>query len=103
MIFFFFFSSRRRHTRFDYDWSSDVCSSDLTHGIQNEDAVQSVNDFGDGLPRIEQPRGCFMMDHSHGMDLRVLAESEPQTLGIRPLSPIILELRDPQAMQPDHL
>src|SRR5688572_31788075 len=28
-IFFFFFSSRRRHTRFDCDWSSDVCSSDL--------------------------------------------------------------------------
>src|SRR5256886_12969623 len=27
---FFFFSSRRRHTRFDCDWSSDVCSSDLT-------------------------------------------------------------------------
>src|SRR6266853_6952131 len=25
--FFFFFSSRRRHTRFDCDWSSDVCSS----------------------------------------------------------------------------
>src|SRR2546430_13736060 len=24
------FSSRRRHTRFDCDWSSDVCSSDLT-------------------------------------------------------------------------
>src|SRR2546427_3478078 len=28
-LFFFFFSSRRRHTRFDCDWSSDVCSSDL--------------------------------------------------------------------------
>src|SRR2546430_4497302 len=27
----YFFSSRRRHTRFDCDWSSDVCSSDL-HG-----------------------------------------------------------------------
>src|SRR5690606_40275042 len=26
----FFFSSRRRHTRFSRDWSSDVCSSDLT-------------------------------------------------------------------------
>src|SRR2546430_14830231 len=26
---FFFFSSRRRHTRFDCDWSSGVCSSDL--------------------------------------------------------------------------
>src|SRR2546430_1552328 len=29
MNVFFFFSSRRRHTRFDCDWSSDVCSSDL--------------------------------------------------------------------------
>src|SRR5688572_32701456 len=29
--FLFFFSSRRRHTRFDCDWSSDVCSSDLLH------------------------------------------------------------------------
>src|SRR5690606_40566026 len=29
-FFFFFFSSRRRHTRFSRDWSSDVCSSDLT-------------------------------------------------------------------------
>src|SRR6267143_3147556 len=28
---FFFFSSRRRHTRWNCDWSSDVCSSDL-HG-----------------------------------------------------------------------
>src|SRR2546430_17177739 len=27
-IGFFFFSSRRRHTRFDCDWSSDVCSSE---------------------------------------------------------------------------
>src|SRR5256886_7936012 len=26
----FFFASRRRHTRFDCDWSSDVCSSDLS-------------------------------------------------------------------------
>src|SRR2546422_5088368 len=30
MLFFFFFSSRRRHTRCSRDWSSDVCSSDLT-------------------------------------------------------------------------
>src|SRR6266481_7337177 len=26
---FFFFSSRRRHTRWNCDWCSDVCSSDL--------------------------------------------------------------------------
>src|SRR5438309_5965284 len=29
IYFFFFFSSRRRHTRWNCDWSSDVCSSDL--------------------------------------------------------------------------
>src|SRR5690606_40872347 len=29
-VLFFFFSSRRRHTRFSRDWSSDVCSSDLS-------------------------------------------------------------------------
>src|SRR5258705_9085220 len=29
--YFFFFSSRRRHTRCLSDWSSDVCSSDLTY------------------------------------------------------------------------
>src|SRR2546430_14748547 len=32
----FFFSSRRRHTRFDCDWSSDVCSSDLQPLINSE-------------------------------------------------------------------
>src|SRR2546422_1280491 len=30
MFIFFFFSSRRRHTRCSRDWSSDVCSSDLS-------------------------------------------------------------------------
>src|SRR5438270_5785414 len=33
---FFFFSSRRRHTRFDCDWSSDVCSSDLIAGAPTD-------------------------------------------------------------------
>src|SRR5689334_24129196 len=28
-LLIFFFSSRRRHTRWNCDWSSDVCSSDL--------------------------------------------------------------------------
>src|SRR5687768_18365003 len=35
MISCFFFSSRRRHTRCSRDWSSDVCSSDLT-GLDGE-------------------------------------------------------------------
>src|SRR5256885_11211895 len=30
LVSYFFFSSRRRHTRLQGDWSSDVCSSDLS-------------------------------------------------------------------------
>src|SRR2546430_14266499 len=40
---FFFFSSRRRHTRFDCDWSSDVCSSDLRLEWAEEPAVERKN------------------------------------------------------------
>src|SRR2546430_6175340 len=61
MISCFFFSSRRRHTRFDCDWSSDVCSSDLevelgafgpvqeldTHSPQLGVDVGIVDDFAD--------------------------------------------------------
>src|SRR2546430_11446207 len=36
LCYCFFFSSRRRHTRFDCDWSSDVCSSDLLHRLPHE-------------------------------------------------------------------
>src|SRR2546430_5849479 len=39
---FFFFSSRRRHTRFDCDWSSDVCSSDLVWHIDHRASVGSL-------------------------------------------------------------
>src|SRR2546427_10637491 len=45
----FFFSSRRRHTRFDCDWSSDVCSSDLI-----DDRIQAL----DALLRKHAPGGC---------------------------------------------
>src|SRR2546430_13029792 len=42
---FFFFSSRRRHTRFDCDWSSDVCSSDLNLALAYDSAsILTEND-----------------------------------------------------------
>src|SRR3989475_4766774 len=47
---FFFFSSRRRHTRFDCDWSSDVCSSDL--GVQGREALRSLEPCGAALGSI---------------------------------------------------
>src|SRR2546430_10379213 len=37
-----FFSSRRRHTRFDCDWSSDVCSSDLVYRGRIRDVAAQV-------------------------------------------------------------
>src|SRR5438309_4199141 len=45
---FFFFSSRRRHTRWNCDWSSDVCSSDLLVGA----AVANSLAFGLGIAAI---------------------------------------------------
>src|SRR5437867_8186919 len=38
LVICFFFSSRRRHTRSYGDWSSDVCSSDLTHNYSRNSA-----------------------------------------------------------------
>src|SRR5439155_13549610 len=42
---FFFFSSRRRHTRWPRDWSSDVCSSDLSRLREQRSAEE--------LPELE--------------------------------------------------
>src|SRR5688572_31745943 len=39
---FFFFSSRRRHMRFDCDWSSDVCSSDLWRARNNRSLLRTA-------------------------------------------------------------
>src|SRR5690606_40394353 len=44
LILFFFFSSRRRHTRFSRDWSSDVCSSDLSDPGTTLQALYSAID-----------------------------------------------------------
>src|SRR5438270_13942837 len=43
---FFFFSSRRRHTIFDCDWSSDVCSSDLAETDLGNDRQRTGDDVG---------------------------------------------------------
>src|SRR5260221_8276778 len=41
----FFFSSRRRHTRSLCDWSSDVCSSDLSKGLGIDDFAPRLSFF----------------------------------------------------------
>src|SRR2546430_547019 len=45
----FFFSSRRRHKRFDCDWSSDVCSSDLSPPMNGTRSSWST---GHGIRRV---------------------------------------------------
>src|SRR3989475_13050175 len=45
-----FFTSRRRHTSFDCDWSSDVCSSDLLgHSVSDETVRRRLADMGYSL------------------------------------------------------
>src|SRR5688572_23383107 len=54
-LFVFFFSSRRRHTRFDCDWSSDVCSSDLStiiEGLRRKD--EEMRRFNERLLQTEK-------------------------------------------------
>src|SRR5260221_6595712 len=70
----FFFSSRRRHTRSLCDWSSDVCSSDLSTGMRAvgaaahsegaANAVQARAMRRSALRRgwADAMRSCFMGD-----------------------------------------
>src|ERR1022692_2889224 len=48
-VLFFFFSSRRRHTRLQGDWSSDVCSSDLS--VRGESKPQQNTEISSGVQR----------------------------------------------------
>src|SRR2546429_3725624 len=105
--FFFFFSSRRRHTRCSRDWSSDVCSSDLTWrehdglaGTQDtrsgelahpdarplqvhEDRHRDIGGGG-GLPHRGDPRGALLrgpVGRVHTNDVRAGADQLGDALG----------------------
>src|SRR5437870_7559270 len=67
-LFFFFFSSRRRHTRWPRDWSSDVCSSDLTASSSSTRRIVALALAAGATP---------------GADLSSFAGSIPSTRGKR--------------------
>src|SRR5256886_15544452 len=84
-----FFSSRRRHTEFDCDWSSDVCSSDLIAAAvrrlppeyyQKRGAAldRALRRRRDHLPRISDRYYALLAGvvEIHGTDDRDIAEIE---------------------------
>src|SRR5689334_23639198 len=52
-VFFFFFSSRRRHTRWNCDWSSDVCSFRSVR----KDFIDTAEAFGTHM--VAKPEGLL--------------------------------------------
>src|SRR5882672_12026396 len=60
----FFFSSRRRHTRSLCDWSSDVCSSDLTE-------FRPAPPVGEGDPAPFEPRPEGVAERHRSEERRV--------------------------------
>src|SRR5690554_6634841 len=74
---FFFFSSRRRHTRCGRDWSSDVCSSDLKKG-KNQEIKEKK------LKKLERPeRGIdtlFRVTLRNHTQLSAIADSKANML-----------------------
>src|SRR5688572_22585230 len=74
----FFFSSRRRHTRFDCDWSSDVCSSDLTPQVVDGGVVRDLEE----PVRELALRGLVAVETAERLHEGVLS----QVLGQRPVA-----------------
>src|SRR5699024_11653028 len=71
-VFVFFFSSRRRHTRSKRDWSSDVCSSDLS-----SPSVAGYITTLDGLELV--PPKVVSVEELPGLDYALLLDMRNKT------------------------
>src|SRR2546430_8680437 len=106
LFIFFFFSSRRRHTRFDCDWSSDVCSSDLATsgadtlgaGSRSASGPRFLVYSGLSLPAGRNSLSLYAYDRyrlrPHGYDSTVVQVPRGNVLALgvrldRPLSPVL--------------
>src|SRR5690606_3354907 len=107
----FFFSSRRRHTRFSRDWSSDVCSSDLSaelaHELKNPLAIikASVDVLRNQLdPKREHPAFGYLSDEVMRLSrliTNILGFSKDRPLQAKPFRPreALLEAREAQSRE----
>src|SRR5690606_695617 len=111
-LYVFFFSSRRRHTRFSRDWSSDVCSSDLTrnhgdHPLFISQALHSYFAVSDiRQVQVEGLHGCRYIDTLEDWQPQLQqgavtfsAETDRIYLGV----PSQISIRDPQWQRRIHL
>src|SRR6266481_2858522 len=96
-VFFFFFSSRRRHTRWNCDWSSDVCSSDLVIERRGDKWVITDGGSANGtfLDDVQVAEGILKDGQTlrlGAVSFRVEVEAAlPPTQTIRPV-----DLQDPK-------
>src|SRR2546430_12328713 len=96
----FFFSSRRRHTRFDCDWSSDVCSSDLlspTHAPTG--SIESSRDETAILVRLPASRAvaristiCCWISGTSSLKRALTKRSEEHTSELQSQSNLVCRL-----------
>src|SRR5699024_11346141 len=80
------FSSRRRHTRSKRDWSSDVCSSDLSSIVEGTEAVMKMlhmvdEDFTQHTSKIEKSLVLIAQQLEQG---RLMKVSEIIQFSLRP-------------------
>src|SRR2546427_5225248 len=84
-FYFFFFSSRRRHTRFDCDWSSDVCSSDLAAmDADDEDKAEALQEEGERLGEQLQALEDGLLDYAASVKAAagaIVTRSEERRVG----------------------
>src|SRR5256886_12421581 len=93
----FFFSSRRRHTRFDCDWSSDVCSSDLRRSLAASSGQLSRlglhAGFGDRRGARQRARSRGSGARGSGIHLAGARRRLPSRHGPAPPRPLFLGAR----------
>src|SRR2546430_6130813 len=66
----FFFSSRRRHTIFDCDWSSDVCSSDLRRTRPGQDGHGATTRIRGRVDQTRQAGREWRRSEEHTSELQ---------------------------------